>query len=82
MTVRGADDGAIVLEGTCPAGEAETVARMLLLDPAAKVDWRACDHAHAAIVQVLLTARPVMVGPPRSAFLRDWVAPAIAGTPA
>jgi hypothetical protein len=82
VTVRGADDGAIVLEGNCPAEDAEAVARMLLLDPAASVDWRACDHAHTAIVQVLLTARPVMVGPPRSLFLRNWVAPAISGTPA
>ena len=79
MTVRVADDGAIMLEGNCPAEDAETIARLLLLDPAAAVDWRACDHAHTAIVQVLLTARPVMLGPPRSLFLRNWVAPALSG---
>jgi hypothetical protein len=82
MTVRVADDGTIMLEGNCPAEDAETVARMLLLDPAASVDWRACDNAHTAIVQVLLAARPAMVGPPRSVFLRNWVAPALLVTPA
>jgi hypothetical protein len=81
MTVRVTEQGAIMLEGSCPAEDAETIARMLLLDPDASVDWRACDHAHTAIVQVLLAARPVMVGPPRSLFLRDWVAPSLSRTP-
>jgi hypothetical protein len=81
MTARVADDGAIMLEGNCPAADAETIARLLLLDPSATVDWRACDHAHAAIVQVLLTARPVMLGPPRSLFLRNWVAPVLSEAP-
>jgi hypothetical protein len=82
MTVRVADDGAVVLEGACPVGDADAVARFLLLDPAASVDWRACDHLHTAIVQVLLAARPAMLGPPRSSFLREWVAPVLSGTPA
>ena len=81
MTVRVADDGVIMLEENCPAEDAETIARMLLLDPAAAVDWRACDHAHTAIVQVLLTARPTMLGPPRSPFLKNWVAPVLSGAP-
>jgi hypothetical protein len=67
------------LEGTCQAEDAETVARMLLLNPTAAVDWRTCDHAHTAVIQVLLAARPVMVGVPRSVFLRNWVAPALSG---
>jgi hypothetical protein len=79
MTIRVADDGAIMLEGNCLPEDADAVARMLLLDPAASVDWRACDHAHTAIVQVLLTARPAMLGPPRSLFLRNWVAPLLSG---
>ena len=81
MTVRVTDDGAIMLEGNCPAEDAETIARMLLLDPAAAVDWHACDHAHTAIVQVLLSARPAMLGLPRSSFLREWVAPVLSGAP-
>jgi hypothetical protein len=82
MTVRVANDGAIMLEGDCPPEDAETVARLLLLDPAASVDWRTCDRAHTAIVQVLLAARPVMIGPPQSLFLRNWVAPMLSGMPA
>ncbi len=82
MTVRVADDGAIILEGNCLAEDAETLARMLLLDPAASVDWSGCEHAHTAIVQVLLTARPAMLGPPVSFFLRNWVAPVLPWAPA
>jgi hypothetical protein len=82
MTVGVADDGAIILRGNCPAEDAETVAHLLLLDPTAAVDWRACDHAHTAIVQVLLTARPAMLGPPGSSFLRNWVAPLLSRAPA
>ncbi len=77
MTVRLADDGAIRLEGDCPAEDAETLARFLLLDPSAIVDWRNCEKAHTAVIQVLLAARPATTGPPRSAFLSDWVAPLI-----
>jgi hypothetical protein len=74
MTVRLTDDGAIMLEGDCPVEDAETLARFLLLDPSAAVDWRACDLAHTAVIQILLAARPTTRGPPRSAFLSDWAA--------
>jgi len=82
MTVRLADDGAIMLEGNCPVEDAETLARFLLLDPSAAVDWRTCEKAHAAVIQILLTARPLMRGSPRSAFLRDWVTPVVSRSPA
>jgi hypothetical protein len=82
MTVRLMDDGVIMLEGDCPAGDAESVARFLLLDPAASVDWCGCDHAHTAIVQVLLAARPTIRGPARSLFLRNWIAAALSRRPA
>ena len=77
MTVRRAEDGTIVLEGRCPIEEAETLVRLLSLDPAAAVDWRACDHAHTAVVQILLAMRPATLGPPRTMFLRDWIEPAL-----
>ena len=75
MTVRLASDGAIRLEGACTDADAEPLARFLLLDPAAAVDWRDCDHAHTAVVQLLLAARRPPRGPPRSLFLRTWVEP-------
>jgi hypothetical protein len=77
VTVRLTDDGVIVLEGDCPAEDAESMLRLLLLDPAAAVDWCGCDYAHTAIVQILLAARRVVHGPPRSLFLREWIAAAM-----
>ena len=79
MTVRTADDGTIVLEGRCAVEDAETLVRLLLRAPAATVDWRDCDHAHTAIIQILMAARPAMRGPPRSIQLRHWIEPVLAG---
>jgi hypothetical protein len=79
MTVRAADDGTIVLEGRCPVEDAETLVRLLLLNRSAAVDWRDCDLLHAAVIQILLAARPVMVGPPRGIPVRDWIAPILTG---
>lgn len=76
MTVR-AGDGCIELLGACSSGDAEALLQLLLADPAATVDWRQCQGAHTAVVQVLLAARPKLRGPPADALLRDWVAPAI-----
>jgi hypothetical protein len=78
MTIRATDDGTIVLDGTCPADDAETLARLLLLDPSSIVDWRGCDHVHTAVVQILLAVRPPLRGPPRTLFLSNWVAGLIA----
>jgi hypothetical protein len=73
-----ADDGTIVLDGTCPAAEAETLTRLLLLDPSSTIDWRGCEHVHTAVVQILLAVRPPMRGPPRTLFLSNRVAGLIA----
>lgn len=78
MTVRALDSGEIRLEGRCPSADAETLLSRLAGDPDAVVDWRACEYAHAAVVQVLLAARPPMVGPAGGAFLETFVAPLIA----
>ena len=75
MTVRPAEDGAIGLEGDCPVEEAETLLAALLERPEAPVDWRRCNSAHTAVVQVLLALQPSMVGEPDDEFLRRWVAP-------
>jgi hypothetical protein len=79
MTVRMADDRSIVLEGACPVEDAETLVQLLSLAPSATVDWRDCDYAHAAVVQVLLAVRPPMRGPPKTKSLQDWIEPALAG---
>ena len=68
MTVR-MQQGAILLEGHCPSGDAEELLQILLTDPAACVDWRKCESAHTAVIQVLLAAKREMLGPPAGAVL-------------
>ena len=76
MTVR-LVDGAIVLEGACPVEDAEPLQSLLLQYPRAAVDWRACDTAHTAVLQILLVARPSIQGPARAAFLQDLILPVL-----
>lgn len=75
MTVAPGDGDVIVLEGLCPSDDAEPLLRRLLSAPEAAVDWRACEGAHTAVVQVLLAARRPVRGPARNAFLTRWVEP-------
>ena len=79
MTVRLADDGAIVLEGHCPVADGEALARLLAGDRSAIVDWRSCTEAHTAVIQILLAVRASMHGPPSSDTLRNWIDPLLAG---
>jgi hypothetical protein len=76
MTVRADGAGVILLEDDCPAEDAEVLLRLLSLKPASTVDWRACEQAHTAVLQVLLAAHPVILGPPRGSFLAKWFSPA------
>ena len=75
VTVRLAPDGGIVLEGDCPVNDAEALQQLLLSHPAASVDWRGCEQAHTAVLQVLMVARREIRGPAQAAFLQDWIAP-------
>jgi hypothetical protein len=78
MTVRRLKAGVIAMEGDCSIDDAEPLLQLLLAEPRAAVDWTACDRAHAALLQLLMAAAPALVGPPRGAFLRDQIAPALA----
>lgn len=75
MSVRLSDEGTVMLEGHCPVEDAERLLQHLLGNTEARVDWTNCDHAHAAIIQILLVAGSKMQGPPRGAFLRTFIAP-------
>jgi hypothetical protein len=75
MTVGLAADGTILLEGICPVDDAELLRQLLLRNPTADVDWRGCEHAHTAILQVLLVAKPKILGPAGAVFLEDWLYP-------
>lgn len=77
MTVRMAASGVIELTGDCRE-DAEPLLRLLLSSPGAAVDWRGCQGAGTAVVQVLMAARPALLGPPADVRLADWVAPALA----
>jgi hypothetical protein len=68
-------DGNIVLSGRCPSDDAGSMVEHLLAHPEAAVDWRSCEWAHTAVVQVLLAARRDVLGPSNSEFLSRWVEP-------
>jgi hypothetical protein len=71
----------IELVGTCAAADAEPLLQLLLASPGAAIDWRDCRGAHTAVIQVLMAARPKLLGPPAGAGLQQWVAPAICSPP-
>ena len=75
MTVQVSTDDMILLEGACPSEDAEALLQCLSLHPSAPVDWRSCESAHTAVIQVLMALRPKLVGPPAGHALRDWVVP-------
>jgi hypothetical protein len=76
MTVQ-MSGGAILLEGICPSEDAEALLQYLSAHPAGAIDWRACESAHTAVIQVLMASRTKLLGPPAGQALRDWVAPAL-----
>ena len=77
MTVRSSAQGSIVLEGACPSEDADALVQHLLASPEAAVDWRACEAAHSAVIQVLMAAKRRLVGPPAGEALRAWVEPSL-----
>lgn len=74
MSVRRGEDGtAILLDGNCPVEEAEPLLQLLQATPAACLDWRQCRHLHTAVLQVVLAARPQLIGPCGDAWVQRWV---------
>ena len=79
MTIHVSADGTIVLTGACPSDDADVLVQHLLASPGAPVDWRACETAHSAVIQVLMAARPRLSGPPAGHPLREWIEPILTG---
>jgi hypothetical protein len=75
MTLRIGERGDVALVGRCPSEDAEALLRHLCTHPKADVDWRECESAHTAVVQVLIAARLNPKGPPANSFLAAMVAP-------
>ena len=75
MTVRLSPDGTIELDGICTIEDAETLQQHLLAATRATVDWRSCEQAHTAVIQVLMASKTVLRGPPAGDFLRIHLDP-------
>lgn len=75
MSIRMAGDGHILLEGHCSVEDVEPLLRGLLESPAAALDWRNCDWAHAAVVQLMLVSGRSVLGPPSNLFLAAHIDP-------
>jgi hypothetical protein len=69
LTVVLHDPSTIRLIGACPVDDAETLLQLLLANPTAEIDWRGCESAHAAVIQVLLVAKRPLRGPAASSLL-------------
>jgi hypothetical protein len=72
MTVKTDDEGVIVLDGECPVEDAESLVQLLQAQPEGPVDWSACTRLHTAVLQVLMTATPIMRGECGDAFVARW----------
>jgi hypothetical protein len=72
VTVRRKNDGGIELDGRCPVEDAELLLELLQATPSAFLDWRQCSHIHTAVFQVLLAARPALVGSCGDAWVERW----------
>jgi hypothetical protein len=73
MTVQTAAAELIVLQGKCPSEEAEMLLQRLLATPDAAVDLRRCESLHAAVIQVLLAAKPTLQLPPTDTAMGNWL---------
>ena len=78
MTVVLHDSNTIRLIGACPAEDGETLLQHLLANPTAEVDWRGCESAHTAVIQVLMLSRRPLKGTPAGPFLQQFIGPALA----
>jgi hypothetical protein len=77
LTVRMAGPDMIELEGACPLEDAEILLQLLLEHQLAAVDWRKCQQAHTAVVQVLLASERALRGPAAGPFLTKYIEAAL-----
>jgi hypothetical protein len=73
MTVRRDDAGTIILSGECPVEDAETLLEHLQAHPDGPVDWSGCRALHTAVLQVLMAAKPRLLGECGDEFVRARV---------
>lgn len=73
MSVRRTQDGTIVLQGHCPVEDAELLLQLVQETPAASLDWTRSVHLHTAVLQVIVAARPTLLGPCGDAWVGRWL---------
>jgi len=76
MTVRLDNEGVIILAGECPVEDAETLLEHLQARGDGPVDWSGCTALHTAVLQILMAARPKLLGECGDGFVRTWAASA------
>jgi hypothetical protein len=69
------EDEIIYLEGFCHVEDAEELLALVQTNASHPVDLTHCSHLHAALVQILLTFRPTIIGICGDPFIRDWLLP-------
>jgi hypothetical protein len=72
VTVRRGENGTIILEGDCTVEEAEPLLQMLQDPPRPMLDWTTCSRLHTSILQVILAARPPLIGPCGDPWVARW----------
>jgi hypothetical protein len=72
MSVRRHENGNIVLEGDCPAEDAEMLLQMLQAAPGVPIDWTQCGQLHTAVLQVILAAAPALIGACGDPWVARW----------
>jgi hypothetical protein len=73
LTVNLIGKDVIELAGVCPLEDAELLFQYLLERGSPVVDWRNCERAHTAVIQILLSSKCPLTGPPAGTFLKDHV---------
>jgi hypothetical protein len=72
MTVSLNHEGIIVIAGESPVEDAEILLEHLQARPDGPVDWSACRTLHTAVLQVLMAAKPTLLGACGDEFVRTW----------
>ena len=67
--------GTIRLRGSSAVEDAEVLLELLLAGGPTPVDLQAATGLHAAVLQVLLTVRPDVIGPASDPFVDRWLLP-------
>lgn len=77
MTISVAN-GEARLSGLCTVEDAEPLLEFFA-GGGDRVDLGECEHLHAAVLQLLLAARPAVTGTP-APFVREWIVPFLASS--